>query len=41
MQILQNLNVEYSTYVPNAGWQEYAADGKESTANDDPKEPKL
>ena len=34
---LADLNVEYSTYVPNAGWQEYAADGKESTANDDPK----
>ncbi len=34
---LADLNVEYSTYVPKCRMAGNAADGKESTANDDPK----
>ncbi len=34
---LSGLGVEYTTHIPNIGWQSYVSSGKESKANSDPK----
>ena len=34
---IEGVGVEYSTHIPNVGWQSYVADGEESKVNDSPK----
>ena len=34
---IEGVGVEYSTHIPNVGWQSYVADGEESEVTDSPK----
>ena len=34
---IEGVGVEYSTHIPNVGWQDYVADGEESKVTDSPK----